>query len=1195
MFTEFFGFELRSRFKNINIYIFAALLFLIVFLLVTTDNVRIGGDYGNVNKNAPFFILSILADLSVIGLFFTTAIMSFTATRDFDNHFDQIMFAAPVSKAGYFFGRFFAAVTAASLIFWGANLAFLIGPYMPWIDGEQVGDLILMPHFVGFWVHVVPNVIFSGSIMYALAILTRSNLYTFVAALVLLVGYSIAGSYMSDLDNQGLAALLDPFCKSAFELETKYWTVSEKNTQTLFLEGYILYNRLLWLGVSALILFFAYKKFSFSTVQSQKKSKSTAKSDDEYRVSYSLSDKVVPRVQLNFGKSTAWAQFFSQTKIEILGVVRSIPFIVIALAAVVNLAASASQAGKLYDTPVNPVTYIMLDVISGSYNIFLFAIVMYFSGVLVWRERDAKINELYDAAPFPSWISFFSKTLALVSLPFLLNILGMLVGMFFQAIKGYYHFETDLYIFDLLILDMSNYILMAILAMFLQVMFDNRYLGYLSLIAIYALQLFAFPAWDIRSNMLRYGVSPSIVYSDMSGYGPYLESVFWFKLYWLLFAGILCILAAAFWVRGKDASFKSRFSYAKIEIGKNYQTGLSLFFLAWFGVGAWVFYNTKILNEITGKNEREEKAVLYEKSYKKYEKVNKPRIVALKCSVDIFPEEFAMTAKTDILLKNKTASPIDSLFVNTSKRYEQVFEIPNAEIVFDDTDLGFRIYKLKNTLQPGDTLKMTYFVKYERKGFANEVSDTDITRNGTFFNSSKILPAFGYTADKILQSKKTRKEKGLPPLERMPEQTDSLALMNTYIDDNSDWVTFEAVVGTSEDQIAIAPGSLISEKTENGRRYFHYKLERPILNFFSFMSARYEVERQKHNGIDIEVYYHKPHAYNVERMVKSMKASLDYYSQNFSQYPHKQCRIIEFPRYATFAQAFPGTMPYSEAIGFIARIDDTEDIDFVYYVVAHEMAHQWWAHQVIGAAVKGATLMSETMSQYSALMVMEKMYGKEKMRKFLQYEADRYLGGRGSEEIKEQPLMYNENQQYIHYRKGSVIMYALRDYIGEDTLNAALKRYVAKVAYQEPPYTTSREFVKFIAEAVPDSLSYLVGDFFEKITLYDNRMTEATAEKLPNGDYKVKCKISVSKFYADSVGNQSLAENLADYIDVGVLSETEENGKKTDKVLDIRRVKFTKKDNELEFIVKEKPLKAAIDPNRLLLDRVPEDNFKKLN
>jgi aminopeptidase N len=235
------------------------------------------------------------------------------------------------------------------------------------------------------------------------------------------------------------------------------------------------------------------------------------------------------------------------------------------------------------------------------------------------------------------------------------------------------------------------------------------------------------------------------------------------------------------------------------------------------------------------------------------------------------------------------------------------------------------------------------------------------------------------------------------------------------------------------------------------------------------------------------------------------------------------------------------------------------------------------------------------MSQYSALMVMEKMYGKEKMRKFLQYEADRYLGGRGSEEIKEQPLMYNENQQYIHYRKGSVIMYALRDYIGEDTLNAALKRYVAKVAYQEPPYTTSREFVKFIAEAVPDSLSYLVGDFFEKITLYDNRMTEATAEKLPNGDYKVKCKISVSKFYADSVGNQSLAENLADYIDVGVLSETEENGKKTDKVLDIRRVKFTKKDNELEFIVKEKPLKAAIDPNRLLLDRVPEDNFKKLN
>ena len=168
--------------------------------------------------------------------------------------------------------------------------------------------------------------------------------------------------------------------------------------------------------------------------------------------------------------------------------------------------------------------------------------------------------------------------------------------------------------------------------------------------------------------------------------------------------------------------------------------------------------------------------------------------------------------------------------------------------------------------------------------------------------------------------------------------------------------------------------------------------------------------------------------------------------------------VLEFPRYARFAQSFPNTIPFSESIGFIAKLDeeDEEAIDYVFYVTAHEVAHQWWAHQVIGGFMQGATVMSETMSQYSALMVMEKEYGAEKMRRFLKYELDAYLRGRGGELIEELPLLFVENQPYIHYRKGSLIMYALKDYIGEPVLNAALKRYVEAVKFQQPPYTSSR-------------------------------------------------------------------------------------------------------------------------------------------
>jgi aminopeptidase N len=124
----------------------------------------------------------------------------------------------------------------------------------------------------------------------------------------------------------------------------------------------------------------------------------------------------------------------------------------------------------------------------------------------------------------------------------------------------------------------------------------------------------------------------------------------------------------------------------------------------------------------------------------------------------------------------------------------------------------------------------------------------------------------------------------------------------------------------------------------------------------------------------------------------------------FHPNPFKQARILEFPTYANFTQAFAGTIPYSEGIGLVTRLPDTgaaDKIDMVTYVTAHEIAHQWWGHQVIGAEQQGPTLLSETFAQYSALLVMERLYGREQVRKFLKYELDRYLRARGGKLIED--------------------------------------------------------------------------------------------------------------------------------------------------------------------------------------------------
>ena len=354
------------------------------------------------------------------------------------------------------------------------------------------------------------------------------------------------------------------------------------------------------------------------------------------------------------------------------------------------------------------------------------------------------------------------------------------------------------------------------------------------------------------------------------------------------------------------------------------------------------------------------------------------------------------------------------------------------------------------------------------------------------------------------------------------------------------------------------------------------------------------MERTKWNGIDVEVYYLKEQPWNVPKMVKSVEKSLTYYTTNYGPYFNKQARIIEFPRVASFAQAFPGTMPYSESIGFIADIEKPDDIDMVYYVVAHEMAHQWWAHQVVGANMQGATSLSETLAQYSALMVMEKEYGQDTMRKFMQYEMDNYLRSRGTERLKERPLMrVDASQGYIHYRKGSVVMYYLRQMIGEDAVNRALRKVLAQYRYAPPPYPTSYALVDALREQTPPQYQYLLKDLFEDITLFSNRTLSATAKKRPDGKYDVTVQLETHKYKADAKGAETEVA-VDDWIEVGALAAPEK-GKRFGQVLARRLIHMTGKGGTYTFVTDTKPDKAGVDPLLLLIDRVPDDNLKKVD
>jgi ABC-2 type transport system permease protein len=546
------------------------------------------------------------------------------------------------------------------------------------------------------------------------------------------------------------------------------------------------------------------------------------------------------------------------------------------------------------------------------------------------------------------------------------------------------------------------------------------------------------------------------------------------------------------------------------------------------------------------------------------------------------------------VLKNLSDTAIRQIHLNVAPEFATDVQMDRGTLKTDDRRLYYRIFELNPPLQPAESITMRYTVRHDPVGFENQLRVAQVQPNGTFFNSG-VVPQLGYQDGRELSDKNDRRKKGLPEKELMPalERNCTDKCRDNYLGRFADWVDVETVISTSPDQIAVAPGSLLREWSENGRRYFHYKLDHPSLNFYSFISARYEVAREQWNGVSMEVYYHPEHKWNVPKMLNGIRKALDYCSTNFAPYPHRQARIIEFPRVASFAQAFPGTMPYSESIGFIADLHDTEDIDQVLYVVAHEIAHQWWAHQVVGAKMQGATLLSETLAQYSALMTMEKEYGRDMMRKFLSYEMDRYLRGRGRELLKERPLARVEaSQGYIHYNKGSVVMYYLREMIGEDAVNRALRKVMDTYRYAPPPYPTSYALLDALREQTPPNLHYLLQDAFYDITLFSNRTLDTKAVKRADGKYDVSLSVESKKFKADETGNEKEVP-LDDYIDIGAFSPPP-SGKKYGRTLYRERIRITKPLNEYKFVTAELPQKAGIDPFSLLVDRMPDDNLKKV-
>jgi len=1182
-------FEARQRLKLLSTWIYFLGFLALAMLWVAAA----GGAFkditisfgGRVLVNGPRQVALSSSFLGCFGIVVAAAMMGRSVQQDFEYETHHFFFSAPIPKYAYVFGRFLGALATMAVIYASIVLGNLLGALLPGVDASRVGPFTALAYIGPYFLTLLPNLFIFGAIFFILAALTRRMLPVYVAGVVMMIGYLVAPSLARDLDYKTLAALIDPFATTSLIRLTEYWSIAERNTRQVGLEGVYLANRLIWGAFSVVVLLLGYWRFSFVSNPASRRAAARGEGETAATAVANITPAAGATTEApDFAARNLGLLLLKSTWLDLRESVKNVYFAVIALAGVLVLVVSSLDLGAIYGTKTYPVTYMVLELIRDVFSLFLLIVTTFYAGEMVWREREARMSLMLDALPVPSWLPLAAKTLALVGLQALLLLVAMVCGMLIQLFRGYVALEPGLYLFTLFGMLLPKYALIAALAIAVQAILNHKYLGYFVLVLYYIASI-TLGSLGLDHPMLLYGALPDVTYSAMNGYGHHLALQRTLLVYWGGAALVLLALALVLWPRGMADRFHDRLQLARQRLSPGVLGAFSLGALLFLGSGLLLWYNLEHVGAYQSAWTKDRLHAEYELRYRRYAKIAQPRITDVNLQVDILPASRTLKVKGAYQLENRSGAPVTTLFVSQHPGpvLRPRFSLP-VRLLSADAERGFYRYQLLTPMAPGARIALEFELEDAPGGVLGLGRETAVVANGTFF-SNAILPHIGYQASNELQDDRDRKRHGLAPKERMAARDDPAAQANNYVGSDADWIRFDAVVSTSLDQIAVAPGTLDSEWMARGRHYFHYRMEKPTLNFYTFQSARYEVRHDRWQDVTIDVYYQPGHDFNVDRMIRGAKAALEYGSKQFGPYQHRELRIAEFPRYASYAQAAPGVIAFSESAGFIAKVDpdSRKDIDYPYYITAHEVGHQWWAHQLVGADSRGATVLSESLAEYTALMTMRRTFGSSKMRRFLRYDLEEYLMGRAVESKKELPLAQNENQAYIHYRKGSLAMYLLQDLVGEETVNGVLRQLLEEHAFRGPPYPTVSLLVDRLRAVTPPDKAYLIDDLFESIVLYGNRADSATARRRPDGKYEVTIRASASKVRAGELGEEREVP-LKDWIEFGVDDDNGNSLGRERRLVDRRAQTVT-------LVVDGRPARAGIDPDNKLIDRKPTDNM----
>jgi ABC-2 type transport system permease protein len=1147
--------------------------------------------------NSPFIITTVSVLSCQIWLLAAPAVVGEAAARDVHTGMHPLTYTSPIGKLEYLGGRFLAALVLNAVILLAVQAGSLLAVFAPGASSEIIGPLRPAAYLSAYVFIGLTNAVIATTVQFAAALLSGRPMAAYVGSFGLFfLSYPVTlFFYMSRMARPEIALLVDPIGVFAIMNEMmSNWTLVEKNVRPFTLEGPMLWNRVLWLGIAAATLGFAYARFRFThrtagnmIARLLARIAGTAQTADA--TGHAATAVAVPPAHRSFGPATRLRQIQAIARSSFWMVAKSPAGLFLLVAFPMMLVLVLLIEMQQWGVPLLPrtneiITRHLTAPITSPLNYWVMVplLTIFLAGELVWRERDARLSENVDATPASDWVLFLGKYLGLCLVLAALMAALTVAGIVSQTLRGYHDFEVARYVQLLFGFQLPEYLLFALLACAVQVVVNHKYLGQLAALIVYLLMIFS-GVLGVHHNLLVYAASPAWAYSDMRGFGGSIGPWLWFKLYWSAWALLLAVAARLLWVRGRESDLGTRLRSARRRIDRATVGIATLAGALILTLGGFIFYNTNVLNEYITDDELVARRAEYERRYGRFEGTPQPERTATSLRIEIHPDRRAATIRGSYRLVNRDVAPIDSVHVEPAFYVDTrvTFDRPARRVMADD-ELGHHVYALDEPLQPGDSLTLGFDVRFQERGFRNTGLRSNgagqaILESGTYFTGS-ALPVIGYQPMRELWSAEDRRKHGLPRQVTLPPPGDIDPALAAAAP-----ATFEAIIGTAADQVAVAPGQLRRTWTEAGRRYFHYGSDVPIAGMLVFFSADYAVHRETWKGVDVQTFIHPAHAKHLDRLLRGVRASLDYYSAQFGAYPFPFLQVVEQPG-NFFGMGVDGSGVVTGGEGFFLLDPRGDGFDAIFEVVAHEMGHQWWGVQLAPAFAEGGGVISEGLAWYSAMQLVKNAKDREALRRFMSHMRQ----PNPWPPIRTGLPLLRAMDPWANYRKAPYAMYALAEYVGEARVNAALRTLVEEKAAS---LATTLDMYRALQAVTPDSLRPLLHDLFEVNTFWMFDTEAASAVRTDAGTWQVTFVVEASKVVADSAGRETELP-MAEMVEIGVFAAAGP-GEILGTPLYVQKHRVRSGRQTITVTVPERPARGGIDPYNLL-DWEEGDNIEPI-